>query len=901
MAVLSFGIKVSYISGSGSSTTVNVSEFIKDYENGKIATNRNIELNYLGVNVTNVKKGQTVTGAISVFGKSFPISFTAKYEDTYDRHLSIEQTFTLTALEFYNYIRSNNGMFEMKLTSGSPYFYGPLDIVLGAYANLNDGNMSTDFSLSSKDITNPIRLQLDSGKNGCRFKVTDVDTNVVLFDRFSSGNYIDMPSGTINNPSTKVRIRYYPAVLLESASSGGVYYDTYPYPIYKDFTSWTIEYPTMINLNYVGEHWERSITFNWIATNQDGYEYELYSNNVIVKSGTGGKETNFTIPANTFTSKLNPIIRIRNYREYAGVKYYSSWVDKSLTLKDIEATISSMLVEGDHWEKDIKVSWQSNNQQKFKIEVFKSNAIVKTYTGTTATSYTINPEQLGEGAYVIRVSVAYADRWVNSIEKSVNLKNITATLSNIALSGSNIDLSLTLSWDSTDQQNYEVEIYNGDSKVTTFTGTTNKSVTIPNNTLTTGLHSFRVRVAFKDRWTEWKEITSTLIETLPSIGVLEPDGVITERDESTRIWWTSQNQSKWKLVIDGNTTFTGTTETEKVLTPGTLQTGPHSMVLTVWYVTLLEVEKPQVTRKSEWIVQGKPPTPTITSADIFNTNRPTIVWDTQDQQGYILEILKSNEVIYSTDWENGLIVEHKINTYLENGTYTVRVKVMNQYSLESNWGTKQITINTEENTNIKLSSIEIGNDVQLSWDNTSDKFVKFYIIRNGIVIAKTTATSYTDHTAHLDNIYTVRGITSNGVFKDSNNAYECVEINRSILATVDKPHDQLKAAFFTSTDRFNANLGLECTLLQVTGREYPIAVFGEHSSKSINLKLIQCDSLDKLIEMFNRRQVFCYRDASEKAYFVINQLPYTRNSNLTDYDGTITATLVDYKEGVEYD
>ena len=468
------------------------------------------------------------------------------------------------------------------------------------------------------------------------------------------------------------------------------------------------------------------------------------------------------------------------------------------------------------------------------------------------------------------------------------------------MSGSNIDLALSLSWISTNQQKYEVEIYKGDTKVKNYSGTTAISVSIPNNSLTTGLHRFRVRVAFKDRWTNWEEITSTLTETLPSIGVLEPDGVITERDNPTRVWWTSQNQSKWKLVIDESTTYTGTTEKEKILIAGALQTGKHSMVLTVTYRTSAGVEK-HVTKKAEWIVQGRPPTPTITSSSTFTTSRPTITWDTQDQQSYILELLKGSEIIHSTDWNNGLYVSHKINDYLANGSYTVRVKVMNQYSLESEWGTKQITINATENTVIKLSSISVQNTVELRWDNPNNKFTKFYIIRNNEVIAKTTNTYYTDYTPHKDCIYVIRGINASDVYKDSNRSYEYVEINRSVLATVDKLDDQLNCAFFTSSDRFNANLGLECTLIEVSGRPYPIAVFGEHQSKNISLNLLQCDSLDKLIEMFHRREVFCYRDHSEKVFFVIPSLPYNRNSILSDHEGTISAMVVDYKERVNYE
>lgn len=655
---------------------------------------------------------------------------------------------------------------------------------------------------------------------------------------------------------------------------------------------------TLSNLLQQGNYWERPITVSWLSNNQGKYEAELWQNNNKVGSTlTGTTSKSLVIPANTFSSKENALVKVRVANPQGS---WTNWSTLNLSLRDIEATISNLLIEGEYWESPIKVSWQSTNQQQFKVEVLKSNQVIKTYTGTTATSYTIPAEQLTEGQHTIRVTVAYANRYVNSSERTVTLKDMQAVVSSLALSGSNIDLELAFSWISTNQQKYEAEIYKDDVRVKNYSGTTATSVVILNSSLTTGLHRFRVRVAFKDRWTEWKEITATLTETLPSIGALEPDGVITERDDPTRVWWTSQNQSKWELVIDESITYTGTTEKEKILAPGALQTGKHSMLLTVTYRTSAGVEK-HVTKKAEWIVQGRPPTPTITSSSTFTTSRPTIVWDTQDQQGYILEVLRDNEVVYSTDWINGLYVQHKIETYLSNGSYIVRVKVMNQFSLESDWGAKQITVNAVEPTNITLTSNQLENAVNLSWDNPNNRFIKFYVLRNGELIAKTTETFYVDYIAHRDCVYTVRGITEGDIYKDSNQKQEFVEISRSVLATVDKLEDQLNCAFFTSSDRFNANLGLECTLIEVSGRPYPIAVFGEHQSKNISLNLLQCDSLDKLIEMFHRREVFCYRDHSEKVFFVIPSLPYNRNSILSDHEGTISAMVVDYKERVDYE
>lgn len=874
-------------------TSMLYSKFITDYNNGLIDSSVGSVTGY-SVLVSNVALDQTVSCVITFLGDTYNRSYTSKYTATDSRSIYQEISKSITAESFIAYLNANGGNVSCKITSGASNFTSPITIS-PSFRTVTVAN-KTDFSIVGNEVDKPIILQTTS--NRCYFELQRKNTTGSwdkVFSKASNTNTVTIPGGTITDVAAEYRIKCNAGLVLECA--GDIECSTSGSPIYKSLTGLTVSNPTLTNLNYVGDLWERPITFNWMQSNQEGYEYELYSNNVLVKSGTGGTENSFQVPGYTFTSSLNPTIRIRNYRTYAGVKYYSSWVEKSLSLKDIEATISNLLVEGDYWEKSIKVSWQSINQQQFKVEVLKSNSIVKTYTGTTLNNYTIAAEQLGEGEYTIRVTVAYANRFVNSTDRTVTLKNIIPTVSDLALSGSNIDLALLFSWVSTDQQKYEVEILKDVSPITTFSGTAGTSVSIPHSTLTTGLHKFRVRVAYKDRWSDWKEYTANLTETLPSIGAFEPDGVITERDNPIRIWWTSQNQSKWKLVIDDTTTYTGTTEKEKILVAGALQTGKHSMVLTVTYVTSASVEK-HITKKAEWIVQGKPPIPTITSLDTFTSSRPLFTWDTQDQQGYILDVLKDNIIVYSTDWQNGLVTEHKVLEYLPNGAYTIRVKIINQFSLESDYGSKQITINASEATIITLKTMAFENSITLTWDNVNNAFDKFYIIRNEEVIASTTGTTYTDYTAFKECIYTVRGVTTTDTYKDSNTVYEECNIPIGIMCTIGALDDTIQVGLSRKEFNFSGSIELSSTQIALSGRELLVTIFGEHSNNTYELTFTSKE-LFKFLDMCKRREIFLYRDKRQKLFLSISNPNYTIDHLGIEY--SVQAIEVDYKEGIAYD
>lgn len=883
---------------SSTKSRMNFQKFINDYNNGLIDRGGTAKISSLSILVHDVKRDQTVNATVSVYNQIINRSFTSRYEDTISRNIYQDLSIAINPTSFINYLNSNGGNLDATITSGIANYNTP--VVIGTEFRTKEiaGVKSGQVTITGSEVDKAIRVTRTDNVNGIYVELDSYNGKeyVELFKGASNGTFVDIPAGTITDLSLEYYVWVYAGLLLESNGPTKLNEGSDSAFLKFKLDNLTVSYPTIDNLATIGEYWERPITVNWRSTHQEGYEWEAYYNNQKVSSGNGGNASSFSIPANTFGGTLPASVRVRVYRTYAGVKYYSGWQEVSFSLKDIEATITNLLVEGEYWENPIKVSWQSTNQQQFKIEVLKSNQVVKTYTGTTSTSYTIEAEQLAEGTYTIKVTVAYANRYVNSSERTVTLKNIEAVVNDISLSGSNVDLELIFSWNSANQQKYEVEIYKNDDRVKNYSGNTTTSVIISPSSLTTGLHRFRVRVAFKDRWTEWKEITATLTETLPSIGALEPDGVITERDNPTRVWWTSQNQSKWKLVIDGITTYTGTTEKEKILLAGVLQTGKHSMELTVTYRTRAGVEK-HITKKAEWIVQGKPPIPTITSGSMFKTNRPIILWDTQDQQGYILDILREGVVIYSTDWQNGLVSEHKVMEYLPNGTYTARIKIMNQFSLESDYGSKEFSVNTSIATSINLNAIPVKNSVQLSW-SSNGIFQKFYVIRNNEVIAMTDTTSYTDYTAYKECIYTIKGVTDSDVYKDSNEVYVECRITTGIMATIDALYDTIQVGVSREEFKFKGNIDLASTQLVLNGRELPVLVFGEHSNNTYNLKFTSKE-LFKFLEMCKRRQIFLYRDKRQKLYLSITNPSYTIDMLGIEY--TIQAIEVDYNEVITYD
>ena len=664
------------------------------------------------------------------------------------------------------------------------------------------------------------------------------------------------------------------------------------------------EYPpaTLSNLLQQGNFWERDITISWLSTYQAKFEMELWQKNVkIGETITGTTEKHYVIPANTFSDKENALIKLRVSNQQ-GV--WTDWETKNLSLKDVEATISNLIVTGEYWEDDITFSWQSTDQQQFKIEVWKDNILQNTYTGTTANRYTLPKNTLTAGAYLIKVWVGYANRFVNNQSKNITLKDITPTLDNLSLSGSNIDYDLILTWDSTYQSKVEIEIYKGSDKQDTITLNQENKYVIANNTLTTGAYTFKVRVAYTsttgDRWSEFKQLNVTLVETAASIGALQPDGAVRDKDKDIEVWWTSQNQTKYILKV-GSYTYSGGTEKSHIVPAGTFtDTGECLISLEVIYVTPHQVEK-KIEKKTRFILAGKPSMPTITSGSQYAYNRPIITWDSVGQQGFICIIEDAdNKVVWSSDWQNGLINRIKCMKYLENGIYKAKVQIMNNTLEKSEIAVAQFTVQANESVNINLLIEDVEYGKKLLWDNQDDYYQAFYIIRNGEVIAKTTNLEYYDYTCkHGESNYIVRGVTGNDTYKDSNLLTTRLQLPYGTLATISIPKECIDAELQRNDHTNDMSHDLNSTVIYLNGRENPVVVIGEHITEEYVINFVSKDC-DKFIAMCDRKETFVYRNRQGKVLFLSITSPRLKQ----DKFGALyscTGLKVDYKEVIDYD
>ena len=135
---------------------------------------------------------------------------------------------------------------------------------------------------------------------------------------------------------------------------------------------------------------------------------------------------------------------------------------------------------------------------------------------------------------------------------------------------------------------------------------------------------------------------------------------------------------------------------------------------------------------------------------ITNTPRPTISWTSDEQEAFQVQFGD----YYDTGLVFGRATSFKCPVYLPDGDATVRVRVMNQYNLWSDWSGTQITIANTPGDAPPVLTVTAGVDAQLSW--TDVEASRYLIYRDGELIGETTGLSFTDPYANGQASYFVR-------------------------------------------------------------------------------------------------------------------------------------------------
>lgn len=223
--------------------------------------------------------------------------------------------------------------------------------------------------------------------------------------------------------------------------------------------------------------------------------------------------------------------------------------------------------------------------------------------------------------------------------------------------------------------------------------------------------------------------------------------------------------------------------------------------------------------EASFTAQGKPPAPTVYAT---SSPRPVITWTGEGQLAYQIKI--DNAVLhtaYSTDGQ------YKVKEYLSDGEHTAAVRIQNEYGLWSDWGTAQFAVANTPGAPITLF-VAGGEKATLAWTETDHK--TYYIYRDDIPIAKTTAHTYSDQMAIGTHKYKVRGVAGDS-YSMSNEVTVTLSVDAPEIAALGEMQ-WLRLEYSTAQ---NSPLGVsayqDVAYQFYAGRRYPVAETSQQITK----------------------------------------------------------------------
>lgn len=489
---------------------------------------------------------------------------------------------------------------------------------------------------------------------------------------------------------------------------------------------------------------------------------------------------------------------------------------------------------------------------------------------------------------------------------------LTPEVSGLTRSGDSIDGNITLSWTQVDSTLWVADVLLNDTIIATKSGTTTNSVTFtPGEIKRSGNLTFRITLKNTIYNTSVSSfIQGTITRVEPVIVTLEPDNVNQNINKQINVTWTAQNQQSYKLLLDG-VTYSGTTANAIALPSNTLTSGTKTMTLTITFISSWGDVR-TATKTVTFLAYGNPPKPVLDGTTIYNTSLPTFTWVSTEQVGYELKVRNSsNQDIIATGEVIGLDKQYTSSVTLDNNSsYTLLLRVKNQYNLWSDWTSKAFsTAFVVPNTpSIELvttnnASIIISFNIEYSSEFSKAEIWRKSSNTDWIRIAYNLDNTFSYEDKFVGNetyYYKVRSVGVSGGIAES----EMLDATLSELTPIKNFHLNNVEDFTQEIEliwepKISLNNNREVVATKFAGCTAPKIEKGETNYRTAQLSFLVDDEMyNKLMNIFDNAQVLLYRDGrGRKFYCQVTSYPTQVDSDFGYYTTSFTITEVAFVEG----
>lgn len=423
------------------------------------------------------------------------------------------------------------------------------------------------------------------------------------------------------------------------------------------------------------------------------------------------------------------------------------------------------------------------------------------------------------------------------------------------------------------------------------------SYSIPANTLPSGDVTITVTVTDNAGGTASYSVKVNTEDTVSSARTVSPVDTYLDGSAPITFRWNHVNssgsqQTKALLQVwpDGGSVVTEAeitgTVNEYTVPPNTYTSGDY-----YWRVATFNADGVQGSwATAKFLVIAAPAQPIVLVQDA--SPRPSILWQTNEQEAYQIQLSGIyDQILFGVDqnW--------RCPVYLEDGTYTIRVRSQNKYGLWSAWGEAPIIVANQPGPEINLR-VQFGHTAKLSWALVG--YDHYQVYRDGVPIARTADAEYTDLYSCGLVTYLVRGCYADRYdYGLSNTVTGQICINTTMIKQVNGG-DWIMLP--TSTQLHNGvkkTLARDVQRLLVQGRPYPITEASEYYNKQISLDCAFAHRDDPGLEQLLGKLVCLKTESQDMVIGTLDELQVSSNYFLVSY--ALTVSQEHFQEEIDLD
>lgn len=392
-------------------------------------------------------------------------------------------------------------------------------------------------------------------------------------------------------------------------------------------------------------------------------------------------------------------------------------------------------------------------------------------------------------------------------------------------------------------------------------------------------------------------VAYTLFDSIPIVTPVAPLRKFIDALADVTFEWTYSNEyadSQKSYVLQISADGVSWTELSAEQTSATsivIPAGTLSSTVKYWRVKVVS----QSDFESEWssAVQIVVISPSVCLLDsVTSTPRPVARWFCEGQQAF-----QARFGDYETDTIYGTEKTYQCPIYLEDGTYTVSVRTQGTNGLWSQWSSQTITVQNVPGTEIVLG-IFATHRARITWSGGENG--TYYVLRDGVPIAKTTESTYTDQFVIGKHSYQVLEQLVDGNYTLSNEATATMMPDHAIISPVSEASWQDINLSRESHKSFAESHANTVALIHYVGRALPVAEDSGFVDKTMTFDVAFRNQKDAAaFEALRGKIVCCKTKIGRMIIGVLSGYSVDTDRWFSQYNCTITAT--DYQEAISYE